>query len=56
LTWKDGAGNLVDLTGMTARMKIKRRDTGAEIISLVNQATTTVNGIVQCRHLTHRHQ
>lgn len=46
LTWKDSAGSLVDLTGMTARMKIKHRDTDEEIISLVDKGVTTADGIV----------
>jgi len=46
LTWKDGAGALVNLTGFTARIKIKRRDAGAEIMSLVIQASASVNGIL----------
>jgi len=46
LTWKDAAGALVSMTGFTGRMKIKRRDTGDLIISLVNQASDTVTGIL----------
>jgi hypothetical protein len=33
LTWRDGAGNLVNLTGSNARMKIKKLD-GSLILSL----------------------
>lgn len=40
LTWKDSSGDAIDLTGYTARMKVRGdTDTGTEIIEM-----TTENG------------
>lgn len=44
LTWKDDADVLINLTGYTARMKIKTAVGGTQIISLTQAAGITLGG------------
>lgn len=44
-TWNDEAGAPVNLTGYTARMKIKTTKTGTEIDSFTNGAGLTLGGV-----------
>lgn len=45
ITWRDGAGNLVDLTGKTARMKIKD-SRGVVIHSMANTSGIELGGVL----------
>lgn len=40
--WKDSTGTPIDLTGYTARMKIRQLKTDAEIISLTSSSGITI--------------